>query len=180
MLLDKKNGIRLRDKTLEDGYQDYMWRRDGELSRLDGMAPLDMSLSEFLTHYKEEMVNPPSDQHRYAIETPDGIHIGNCMFYDLNEYRGEAEIGILIGEREYWDKGYGKDAVDSLLKLLFANANVQRIYLKTLAENMRAQRCFQKCGFVPNGRIIVNGNHFISMEISRPAWLRKQTMNDEP
>lgn len=180
MLLEKKSKVRLRDKILEDAYQDYMWRRDKELSRLDGMASIDMSLSEFLTQYKEDMVSPPLDQHRYAIETPEGTHIGNCMFYDLNEYRGEAEIGILIGEKLYWNKGYGEEAVDSLLKLLFVNANIQRIYLKTLADNIRAQRCFNKCGFIPSGRIIVNGNHFISMEITRAGWMRKQKLADDP
>lgn len=180
MLLEKKNKLRLRDKTLEDAYQDYVWRRDNELSGLDGMAPLDMQLSEFITLYKEELTNSPSDQRRYAIETHEGKHIGNCMFYDLNEYRGEAEIGILIGERSYWNKGYGKEAVDSLLKQLFSNPNIQRIYLKTLAENIRAQHCFHKCGFNPSGRIIVNGNNFICMEITRPIWLKKQQMNDDP
>lgn len=180
MLLEKKNRIRLRDKTLEDASQDYTWRCDNELSQLDGMAPLDMSLSDFLTRYKEEMENSPSDQYRYAIETPEGKHIGNCMFYDLNEYRGEVEIGILIGEKLYWNNGYGKEAIDSLLKLLFANVNIQKVYLKTLADNFRAQRCFFKCGFISTGRIIVNGNHFISMEIMRSGWLKERKIADDP
>ena len=179
MLLEKQNKVTLRDKTLDDVYQDYLWRCDAELSRLDGMAPLDMSLSEYMTRYQEEISNPPSDQQRYAIETPEGKHIGNCMFYDLNEYRGEAEIGILIGERDYWNAGYGKKAVESLVKKLFANEGIQRIYLKTLAENIRAQRCFQKCGFLPTGSIVVNGNHFISMETTRPRWLIRRQVGSK-
>lgn len=171
MLLEKRNKIRLRDKKIEDAFQDYTWRRDTELARLDGMAPLDMSLGSYLISYKEELDNPPRDQHRFAIETSEGKHIGNCMFYDLNEFRGEAEIGILIGERSYWNNGYGREAVGCLLKLLFSNANIQRVYLKTLAENSRAQRCFLKCGFVPTGRMVINGNHFISMEISHQRFI---------
>ncbi len=171
MLLEKKNRISLRDKTLQDVFQDYTWRCDNELSRLDGMAPLDMPLSDFLTRYKEELENPPPDQCRYAIETYEGKHIGNCMYYDLNEYRGEAEIGILIGERLCWSQGYGKEAIDSLLKLLFDNVNIQKVYLKTLADNFRAQRCFFKCGFMPSGSIIANDRHFICMEIMRSGWL---------
>lgn len=174
MLLEKKSKIRLRDKTLEDAYQDYLWRCDRELAQLDGMAPLNIPLSEFLSCYQDDVINMPADQHRYAIETAEGKHIGNCMFYDLNEYRGEAEIGILIGDRQYWEQGYGEEALYSLFKILFANTSIQRIYLKTLADNIRAQLCFSKCGFVPSGRIIVNGNHFITMEISRTGWLKKQ------
>lgn len=178
MLLEKKSQVRIRDKRLNDAYKDYTWRCDVELARLDAMAPLSISLSAYLEQYKEELAHSDPDQRRFAIETLEGKHIGNCMYYDFNENRGEAEIGILIGERDYWDKGYGKSALEQLLEMLFANENIQRVHLKTLAGNVRAQRCFLRCGFIPCGRLVVNGNHFVMMEIRRHHWLGKeQTAN---
>ncbi|MBI4267241.1 MAG: GNAT family N-acetyltransferase, partial [Chloroflexi bacterium] len=87
-----------------------------------------------------------------------------------NESRGEAELGIMIGDRDYWNNGYGTDIVNTLSDHAFRKTNLKRIYLKTLEENSRAQRCFQKCGFVPCGRLVNDGFNFMLMEISRKQW----------
>lgn len=173
MLLEKKQRVRLREKKLEDASQDYVWRCDRELSRLDGMSPIDIPLNNFLDHLRDELNNPAPEQRRFAIETSEGKHIGNCMFYDMQEFRGETEIGILIGDRIYWDKGYGKEAVDSLLAVVFNNSSIQRVILKTLSDNIRAQRCFLKCGFVASGTMLINDISFITMEVNRSRWLGK-------
>ena len=80
-------------------------------------------------------------RHRFAVETLDGKHIGNCAYYGVNETKGEAELGIMIGDRDCWDKGYGADAVGTLLDYIFRRTNLKRIHLKTLDSNIRAQKC---------------------------------------
>ena len=161
----KGTKIILREKKLEDAANDYAWRIDAELAYLDASTPLDMSFSEFLPGYADELCYANISGHRYAIETLDGRHIGNCSYYNLDEHKEEAEIGILIGERAFWDKGYGTDAVITLVNQSFEEANLKRIYLHTLEWNIRAKKCFQKCGFVPCGRVNRGGHNFIIMEI---------------
>ena len=97
----------LREKRIEDAAADFAWRTDEELAKLDATRPLNMSYAEFLRYVKEEIALPNPRSKRLAIDTIDGKHIGNFMYYDIDLRRGEAELGIMIGDRDYWGKGYG-------------------------------------------------------------------------
>ncbi len=159
--------VRLRPKHLGDATNDYAWRRDAELCRLDAASPLTCSFKEFLQDYVWELQHHYSGQ-RFAIETLEGEHIGNCGFFNIDEGKREAELGIMIGNRAYWNRGYGADAITTLLKYIFTHTNLRRVYLKTLDWNIRAQRCFKKCGFTPCGSLFCWGYSFLVMEIFRP------------
>ncbi len=158
----------LRRKRLEDAWDDYAWKRDPEMARLDATIPLDLPFAVYLANYSEELRYAEATDHRYAIETLDGRHIGNCGCYNLDRFRQQAELGILIGDREYWEKGYGADAVSALVGHVFKERHVKKIYLHTLEDNARAQRCFEKCGFAPRGRVVRGAYKFIIMEIKKP------------
>jgi len=158
----------LREKQLADAANDYTWGSDADLMRLDAADPFDMTFAEFLTSYDEGMRN--RKHRRFAIETMDGEHIGNCTCYNIDRFRKEAEIGIMIGDRRYWGKGYGSDAVRTMVHYIFQDVGLQRISLRTLGWNVRAQRCFEKCGFVPCGRVVKRGYEFVKMELYR-SWL---------
>ncbi len=168
MITDKK--IVLRDKRLADARDDYTWKADPELARLDAAPQLTVSFPQFLLNYASELRCSYPTKHEFSIDTLDGKHIGHCGYYDVNETRGEAEIGITIGNRDYWDKGYGTDAVKTLVNYIFCQTNLNRIYLKSLDWNTRAHKSFQKCGFVPCGRLIKDGFNFVLMELRREQW----------
>jgi len=162
--------IVLREKRLEDAANDYAWKTDAELARLDATIPLDMSYSEYLLIYADELRYANMGGHRFAIETLDGRHIGNCTYYNYDEYKGEAELGILIGDRAYWNKGYGADVVVTLINQIFEETNLKKIYLHTLDWNARAKRCFEKCGLVSCGYANRAGQTFIVMEIEKSSF----------
>ncbi len=168
------NKIILREKKLGDARNDYTWEANPELAELDAAPPVAMAFFRYLSDYAQELRNPLSTSCRFAIETPDGKHIGNCAYYNISQTTGEAELGIMIGIHDYWSKGYGTDAVGTLLDYIFLNTKLNRIYLKTLESNARAQRCFQKNGFVPYGHIVKDGYNFMLMEISRDQWKYRQ------
>ena len=69
----------LRDKLLEDSVNDYAWRTDPELSKLDATRPIKMSYSAFMKYSRGELDYPNSSSKRLAVDTIEGIHIGNCM-----------------------------------------------------------------------------------------------------
>ena len=163
----KGSKVVLRGKRLEDARKDYAWKTDAELARLDATIPLDMPFSHYLISYTEELRYGNMGGRRYAIETLEGKHIGNCSYYNLDQDEKETELGILIGDRAYWNKGYGTEAVTTLVTQVFKETNIERIYLHTLEGNIRAQRCFQKCGFTPSGRVTRGGRNFILMEIRK-------------
>lgn len=166
----KGTKVVLREKRLEDAVKDYAWRKDAELASLDATIPIDIPFSEYLLIYADELRYANTWGHRFAIETLDGKHIGNCTYYNLDEYKREVELGILIGDRAYWNKGYGADVVITLINQIFEETNLERIYLHTLDWNIRAKRCFQKCGLVSCGHAHRAGHEFIVMEIKKNAF----------
>jgi RimJ/RimL family protein N-acetyltransferase len=86
----------------------------------------------------------------FAIEAEDGVLIGDIGLVEINWRRSEAELVVRIGYTKYLGKGYGYDAVSSLLDYMFSTTRLDRIYLRVLADNKRAVKCFEKCGFRKN------------------------------
>ena len=164
----------LREKRVTDAAEDYAWRTDEELARLDATRPLTMSYQEYVRYSTEDMNYPSPRSKRLAIDDLDGKHIGNIMYYDLDLKRGETELGIMIGDRDYWSKGYGTDCVVTLLQHLFENLSLNRVYLHTLEWNHRAQRSFAKSGFRPVKPVRRNGHDFILMEVVKEDWENRE------
>ena len=165
--------IILRDKRIEDAEQDYIWRSDHELASLDAAFPLTMSYDRFLKLAEDQMRYPTPGSHHFATETLDGKFIGNCMYYDLDSVKMQAALGIVIGDRDYWSNSYGYDAVTTLLDHCFNEKKLERVYLHTLEWNKRAQRCFEKCGFVQVRPVRRMSHDFILMEVFREDWFAK-------
>ena len=178
----KGEKVILREKRIGDAPEDYEWRVDEELARLDATRPLRMSYADFQRFSQEEMGYPSPRSKRLAIDTHDGTHIGNIMYYDIDLRRKESELGIMIGDRDYWGKGYGTDSVDSLLGHIFINTEITRVYLHTLEWNERARKSFAKSGFKEVKKVRRSGMDFFLMEIWRSDWrpeLVEDTKNED-
>jgi len=172
MIIGKK--VILREKRLSDAKDDYKWETDHELAHLDASPIVVTTFQQYLSDYTEELGYSHPASQRFAIDTPDGKHIGNCSYYNISETMGEAELGIMIGNRDYWDNGYGTDTVTTLINHIFIQTNLSRIYLKTLDSNKRALKCFPKCGFTICGHLLKDGYSFTLMEIYRHQWQKRQ------
>ena len=85
--------------------------------------------------------------------------------------RKEAELGITIGDKRYWSRGYGRDTVVTFLRHLFTEAGLHRVYLNTLDWNVRAQQSFHAAGFSDCGTVRRGVHNFITMEAARDPWL---------
>ena len=93
---------------------------------------------------------------RLAVETKDGVHIGNCGLHDGQPENRRASLGIMIGDKDYWSNGYGTDAIITLLRFGFHEMNLNRVWLHTYDFNERAIACYKKCGFVVEGTLREN------------------------
>jgi RimJ/RimL family protein N-acetyltransferase len=160
----------LRAKKMSDARNDYRWQSDPDLARLDATRPLRLSFTAYLLDYSVELRSPGFRRYPLAIDTIEGAHIGNCTLYDIDEKQQEAQLGILIGNRDYWDKGYGTDAVSAVTRFVFTTTTLQRLYLKSLDWNLRAHRSFDKCGFTPTGFMKRHEYNFKTMELTRERW----------
>ena len=157
--------IVLRTKTMADADQDYTWRRDPELAAFDAARPYNGSLREYLSIFGDELSYPSPYRRTIGVADLDGRHIGNVMYYNMDYNRREAEIGITIGVRDYWSRGYGTDLLRTFIGYMFENLPLERVYLKTLDWNYRAQRAFEKAGFKRYGSSRRGEYNFVLMEI---------------
>jgi len=104
----------------------------------------------------------------FAIEIAQGdevgTHIGNIGLHNLDGVNRSAELGIVIGEKAYWNQGYGSDAIRALLGFGFYSLNLHRIFLRVHADNARGIRAYEKCGFQHEGRlreaVFKNGRYY--------------------
>lgn len=163
--------VRLREKTLDDAPRDYEWRKDPELAEYDAARPITMPYRNFLATLTDDLSYPSSYRRTFAVEDIEtGRHIGNVMYYGYDPMLQEAELGITIGDREYWSRGFGTDTVRSMLHYLFEDRGLRRVYLHTLSWNYRAQTAFGRAGFRRTRHVRRDGYEFEQMEIRREDW----------
>jgi RimJ/RimL family protein N-acetyltransferase len=104
------------------------------------------------------MMKRPSKEHVLVIEVKDQspqedyLPIGTCQFHKIDERNRSAEIGIMIGEKAYWNQGFGTETVRLLFEHGFATLSLHRIWLQVYENNKRAIRAYEKAGFQYEGK----------------------------
>lgn len=94
-----------------------------------------------------------SDKHVVlGIETKEGVLIGVMGIHDINRENRTATTGALIGEKEYWGRGYGTDAKMFLLQYAFETLNLHKICSNVIAFNKRSLQYSLHCGYKLEGR----------------------------
>ena len=76
-----------------------------------------------------------------------GNAVGSVYLRDMDEVHHKAEYGIFIGEEAALSKGYGTEAAQLMLQYAFETLHLHKVMLRVLAENVRAQRSYEKAGF---------------------------------
>jgi ribosomal-protein-alanine N-acetyltransferase len=160
----------------EEILRQYRWGMDDELQYLSGSVPSASTLAQFEADLAAWCSQRDARRDRYAILNERGWMIGMISYYNVIFERRQAELGIYIGDRENWGRGYGTESILTLLSHLFRNTDLAAMYLTTYASNGRAQTCYRKCGFEVvgtmrkyNGRI---GYYVdVQMKVTREAFL---------
>lgn len=169
--------IRLRAIEREDLPNFVRWLNDPEVRRnLLVTIPLSQAQED---GWFEHTLQRPLEEQPLGIEaqTPEGWRlVGNCGFDKLDSRNRCAEIGIFIGDSNYWNKGYGTEAMRLMVKYGFDSLNLNRIYLNVYETNDRGIRCYEKAGFVHEGRLrqaIFREGRYIDllvMSVLRSEW----------
>jgi RimJ/RimL family protein N-acetyltransferase len=132
-----------------DDYEIFtQWLNDVEVTK--NLNLIDKNIT--LLSEKEALINI-SKNHTYSIiDLSKEILIGNCGLININQVNRTAEIGIIIGNKYYWNKGYGEEAIKLLLDYSFKYLNLQNIMLSVFSFNERGIKCYKKIGFKEIGR----------------------------
>ena len=87
----------------------------------------------------------------FVISLNGGAPIGCCGMHKIHAANRSAELGIIVGEREYWNRGFGGEAMNLLCRYGFQILNLNRLGLSVYEYNRRAIRCYEKVGFRQEG-----------------------------
>ena len=143
--------VRLRALEPEDAERAYRWINDREVTQFL-MARYPYSLASEKDWAAQAAKTNDFGEVRFAIETKDGVHIGVCGLHRGRPEDRLADLGIMIGEKEYWSQGYGTDAMLTVLRFAFYQMNLNKVSLGVFEINPRARAVYEKCGFVEEGR----------------------------
>jgi RimJ/RimL family protein N-acetyltransferase len=133
-----------------DLINNYVWCNDPELIFLTGMSPYPKSSWEFEKWFDSVLNNPGAKV--YAIKTREGQHIGNIELSGIDTRCGKGEIGLVIGEKDFLNRGCGREAIRLMLGFAFREMGLHRVSATVFSHNERALACFRKCGFLEEGR----------------------------
>ncbi len=141
--------------------------RDPEIAFLNGTPPSRMPMWLLRRVLRSDARRP--DRRTYGIYDERGDYVGTIELYDLRGH--EATLGIIIGERSHWGRGYGPEAIAALLDHAFADLGLERVRLHTFADNPRAQAAFKKVGFEERRRVPARqGRVDVQMALERASW----------
>jgi len=144
-------GVRLRALERSDVPALMRWMNDPEIRRyLLAFQPVS-------TPWEERWVDRMQDSKEdfvYAIEVLYGgtfLHVGNTGLHHVDWRNRRAELGIVIGEKSWWGRGFGTEVVRTMLRFAFEELGLHRVELEAFDYNPRARRCYEKAGFTFEG-----------------------------
>jgi len=158
------------------------WMRDSEFVRLLDTDPARLlSVDKYKEWFEKDLIEEQkNDELFFLIQTLEEARtIGMIGLDGIRWTHGDAWVGIGLGERDYWGKGYGTDAMRILQRYAFEELNLHRLSLSVFEYNPRAMRSYEKAGFVVEGRarqfLNRDGRRYdlIFMGILRDEWERR-------
>jgi ribosomal-protein-alanine N-acetyltransferase len=162
--------ITLRCPTMSDAPYVFRWERDDDVWKYDPHRPYSKSMPEFLPLFERNYVKGNGRQFWFIIENERHVPIGTITYFNLDQRTGQVEVGLGIGEKSQWGKGYGAEAISVLVRYLFALPGLVRIYAETAQANHSARKAFTKNRFTEVGQIFdprSSGAPWVLLEIWR-------------
>ena len=144
--------VKLRAYKEEDIEKATVYINDEEVKKLmDSTIPFPMTKWQEEEWIRSRKANTDFT-YDFAIEDlKTGKYIGGCSINECDVKNRTCVVGIMIGDKEYWGKGYGSDALKVLIKFIFEEVNMNKIKLNVFSFNNRAIACYKKVGFKEEG-----------------------------
>jgi diamine N-acetyltransferase len=175
MIIGKR--IRLRAISRDDLPDFTTWLNDPDVRRnVHIYYPLSLDQEEA---WFREIQQHAVEEQPLAIEVKEKNQwtlIGDSGFINLEQHDRSAEIGIFIGNKNFWNKGLGTEVMQLMVRYGFLNLNLNRIYLRVVETNLAGIRCYEKAGFKHEGRMrqahFLEGTYvdILMMSILKNEW----------
>src|SRR5215213_5766447 len=144
--------IILRAFERDDAERCYRWMNDPNIVRtLKSRYPIAFQNE---IEWLDRAMHPNVNERHFAIEQKDDrTHIGNASIHDIEWVSRTAEFGLFVGEPSAWNRGFGSDAIATLVRFAFEEMNLRKLRIGIFEYNERAKHVLEQQGFVQEGRL---------------------------
>jgi RimJ/RimL family protein N-acetyltransferase len=142
----------LRAFEREDAERCYRWMNDPNIVRtLKSRYPIAFQNE---VEWLDRAMQPNSGERHFAIERKDDrSHIGNASIHDIDWVSRTGWFGLFIGEPTAWNRGFGGDAIHTLVRFAFEEMNLVKLRINVFDYNDRAKHVLTSQGFVEEGKL---------------------------
>jgi RimJ/RimL family protein N-acetyltransferase len=128
----------------------FDWANDKEVTRYLFMGIFPNNIAN-LEEWFDEARKSDKEINLMIVDKKTDKEIGFCGFHEIRWLHRSAEYRVFICEKEYWDKGYGREVAKLMLRYGFELLNFNKIYLGVNASHVRAVNSYLQSGFVKEG-----------------------------
>lgn len=164
--------VSLASITANDILKWYEWLNDLSVAIPLGSEAYTPVTIEGLRKEYDSMIEKESNAFS-IVENESELSIGRCIILDINHINRSAKLEIFIGDKEFWNKGYGKEALTLLLDYAFNLINLNSIVLLVFSFNQRAINCYKSVGFKEIGKRrqarLISGKYYDLLEMDMVA-----------
>lgn len=142
----------LRAFEREDAERCYRWMNDPNIVRtLKSRYPIAFQIE---MEWLDRAMQASATERHFAIERKDDrTHIGNASLHDIDWVSRTSAFGLFIGEPTAWNRGFGSDAIRTLMRFAFDEMNLQKLRINIFDYNDRAKHVLHALDFVQEGRL---------------------------
>jgi len=130
--------------------------------------------AKYCKRFDMEIVNKNIEDRKYKyfiIVNTNGNFIGFVNLFNIDRVKKQGEMGVIIGDKIYWNKGIAYRAVKVAMEYIFNNMEIERIYIETAANNEPALRLFKKLEFKKCGEYLEDNNFkFVIMDKQKASF----------
>lgn len=147
MTLLESDTFYLRNISLDDCNENYLsWMNDYEVNKYLESRFTNHSIDS-LKDFVNSMNNSESNVLFAIIDKSSDKHIGNIKLGNIHPIHKYADIGLIIGDKNYWGKGIATKSINLVSEYAFNNLNLRKVLAGVYEENIGSIRAFEKCGF---------------------------------
>lgn len=144
--------IGLRRVMADDATPEYLgWLRDPDVNHFLETRFTDHT-PESLADYVASMAQSPDSELLAIVRLADGRHIGNIKIGPVERHHGTADVGLMIGDRDAWGRGYGTEAIVLATRFAFRELGVRKLTASCYSGNAGSAAAFLKAGWTEEGR----------------------------
>lgn len=142
----------LRAFERDDAERCYRWMNDPNIVRtLKSRYPIAFQNE---IEWLDRAMHPSANERHFAIERKDDrTHVGNASIHDIDWVSRTALFGLFVGEPSAWNRGFGGDAIRTLVRFAFDEMNLRKLRISVFEYNDRAKHVLESQGFAQEGRL---------------------------